>query len=274
MPRFRTFALATAVLGVSLTAGSIPADACWWVFASRGNTRTPDPEPVVNNNPAPIPAPVDDGEAQRLRDRNRELEDALAKRDLDNRRIQETKNDDLARERFAMTLAERDAELAKMRRELDARAVPVPLPVPAPPIVRDEEFGKGTKTVETEEQVVITLQDTVLFDSGKADIKPAARGTLGKISDVIRDKYMSNRIEVVGHTDVQPIRRSSWKDNMELSVARADSVVRHLKSIGVDAPRLQASGRGEHEPVSTDWAKNRRVEIVIWLKEILRTAAR
>ena len=82
---------------------------------------------------------------------------------------------------------------------------------------------------------------------------------------------------IEGHTDNQPIKRSGWKSNWELSTARALSVLHYLSEKSVAEPRLAATGYGEYKPVATNDAregrqKNRRVEIVILPKTEKTTA--
>ena len=76
-------------------------------------------------------------------------------------------------------------------------------------------------------------------------------------------------IGIEGHTDNQPIAKSGWKDNWELSLARARSVLTTLVAHGVAPNRIAATGYGEYRPISSNdtakgRAKNRRVEIVVW----------
>jgi len=112
---------------------------------------------------------------------------------------------------------------------------------------------------------MISIEGTMLFDSGEAALKSGARGTLGGIAQTLRDKYPNHDIYVFGHTDNEPIRVSGWKDNYELSCQRALSVLRHLRSEGVSQD-IAACGWGEDRPMAdntTSSAKqaNRRVEI-------------
>ena len=122
------------------------------------------------------------------------------------------------------------------------------------------DAAKGTITV--------TLPNEILFDSGKATLKQATSRELDHIYSVIRDKYSGKQIDVVGHTDTDPIKKSKWKDNWELSAQRALSVVRYLVKKGISKDKIKASGRGESQPVasnssSSGKARNRRVEIVV-----------
>ena len=78
-------------------------------------------------------------------------------------------------------------------------------------------------------------------------------------------------IDVVGHTDSDPIQKSKWKDNWELSSQRSLTVVRYLIDKGVNKEKIRAVGRGDSQPVASNTAadgkaKNRRVEIVVHMK--------
>ena len=64
-----------------------------------------------------------------------------------------------------------------------------------------------------------------------------------------------------GYTDAVPLKNSFYKDNWELSVARAVTVTRFLVQAGMKAENLVAAGAGEYDPVSKDLAKNRRIEL-------------
>ena len=120
-----------------------------------------------------------------------------------------------------------------------------------------------------EKGLVITVLGDLLFDSGKADIRPEAHNILGKVARVLKENVAEYNIGIEGHTDNQPIRQSGWKSNWELSSARALSVLHYLvNEKGISPNRLSAIGYGEYRPVSSDNTKggrqlNRRVEIVI-----------
>jgi len=116
--------------------------------------------------------------------------------------------------------------------------------------------------------ITVTLSDAILFDSGKASLKSATNKELDHIYSVLKAKYPGRHIEVAGYTDSDPIRKSSWKDNLELSSQRAMSVARYLIQKGVADNRIGATGYGAGRPVATNAtaagkAKNRRVEIVV-----------
>jgi chemotaxis protein MotB len=166
------------------------------------------------------------------------------------------------KEALAGRLAESQAELERMKSEMangksagDATGFGDQYDV-------DVNAKEGTITV--------TLPETILFDSGKATLKATAKGNLDGIVGVIKDKYSGKLIDVVGHTDSDPIRKSSWKDNWELSAQRALSVLRQLNSTGIPDDSIRAIGCGSSRPVAPNSgsgkSKNRRVEIVVHMK--------
>jgi outer membrane protein OmpA-like peptidoglycan-associated protein len=143
--------------------------------------------------------------------------------------------------------------------------VNVPMPVAAP--VRANTGFDSIAGVETETgngTITVRVPGDVLFASGKTTLRNEALSTLDKIVSVIVRDYPSKTIRVEGYTDTDPIRKSKWEDNLDLSLARAAAVHRHLQKKGVNAKNLEAVGLGEWHPRSTK-AKSRRVEIVVVL---------
>ena len=119
--------------------------------------------------------------------------------------------------------------------------------------------------------VTVTLPNAILFDSGKAALKSATSAELDHILSVLKSKYSGKQVDVVGHTDTDPIRKSNWDDNWELSAQRALSVARYLMDHGIADEKIKASGRGPAQPVASNStsagkAKNRRVEIVVHIR--------
>lgn len=134
-------------------------------------------------------------------------------------------------------------------------------------------FGPGydVKFDPSAGTITVTLENTILFSSGQATLKKATSRELDHIQSVLRQKYSNNPIDVVGHTDTDPIKKSKWKDNLELSAQRALTVVRYLIGRGVDDKRIRAVGCGPARPVasnatSSGKSKNRRVEIVVYVR--------
>jgi chemotaxis protein MotB len=156
------------------------------------------------------------------------------------------------------------SELERAKQELENR-------------LKDEINGKQVKVEMMDKGLVITFVAEVLFDSGKAKLRTDSLPKLNKVSDVLNTTVADLNIGIEGHTDNEPIRKSGWKSNWELSAARALSVLHHLSENGVDEPRMAATGYGEYKPVASNDSregrqKNRRVEIVI-LPKVEKTKA-
>ncbi len=121
--------------------------------------------------------------------------------------------------------------------------------------------------------VTVTLDNSLLFDSGKATLKKATNTQLDHIRSVLRQKYPGKQVDVVGHTDSDPIKKTKnkWSDNLELSAQRALSVARYLIQKGLGEEEVRAVGCGDSRPVASNAstagkAKNRRVEIVVYIR--------
>ncbi|MCG8508124.1 MAG: OmpA family protein, partial [Rhodospirillales bacterium] len=158
----------------------------------------------------------------------------------------------------------RDAAIAELNR---LRSQPTPEPET---IVVEQPSGfdaiEGVETIRSAGAITVRVPGDVLFASGKVDLKSSARQTLSRIASVIQSEYPGNMVRVEGYTDTDPIRRSNWKDNLELSLQRAAAVHRYLQSQGISADRMYAAGYGETQPLGTK-AQSRRVEVVVVLQE-------
>ena len=116
--------------------------------------------------------------------------------------------------------------------------------------------------------VYIDISDKLLFNSGSYSISPKAKEVLGKVAAVLKG-HPELEFMVEGHTDNIPYRSGVLLDNWDLSVKRANSVVRILqKQYGLDPSQIIAAGRGEYRPVADnktadDRSLNRRTRIVV-----------
>ncbi|MDH4343810.1 MAG: OmpA family protein [Nitrospira sp.] len=119
----------------------------------------------------------------------------------------------------------------------------------------------------TNGDIVITIPDRLLFNSGEATVRAEALPFLEGLGGVILELNRHTRIE--GHTDNVPIRTALFPSNWELSSTRAVMVVRVLSELyGVPADHLAAVGHADTRPITANAdaeqrAKNRRVEVVI-----------
>jgi|TARA_B110000305_G_C19430561_1_gene636046 chemotaxis protein MotB len=130
--------------------------------------------------------------------------------------------------------------------------------------IQDEDIQ-----IDVEKTVVyISIADRLLFKSGSTTVSERAKEILGKVATVISTRPGMD-VQVEGYTDDVPISRKDIKDNWDLSVKRATSVVRVLQDDhGVDPKRLVAAGRSEYVPLETNdtaagRSANRRTRIVI-----------
>jgi chemotaxis protein MotB len=116
--------------------------------------------------------------------------------------------------------------------------------------------------------VYISFSDKLLFPSGSARLNKGGIEAIGLLGEVLKENPDIN-IAVVGHTDSIPISTSTYRDNWDLSSARAKTITRQLiDEEEIDGARLTASGRSKYEPVASNStregrAKNRRTEIVL-----------
>jgi chemotaxis protein MotB len=152
----------------------------------------------------------------------------------------------------------------------------VPLPVATPQelnvakedtddYVTQHGLQNEVNTVVEDRGLVITLQEKLLFEPGRAEINPGARGTLMALAKLLNT--LPNYVRVEGHTDNVPAGRGI--SNWQLSTLRAANIAQILsEQAGLDPHRMSAIGYGDNRPVADNKtlagrAKNRRVEIVL-----------
>lgn len=130
-----------------------------------------------------------------------------------------------------------------------------------------KELEKVAETQRTEQGIVTKLKSDILFDTGKADLKPAARTSITQLAEILK-KYPENVIVVKGYTDSV----GSDAVNNTLSERRAQAVKDYLARGGVPEATLSTLGMGKSNPVGDNGtaegrAQNRRVEIEITVDE-------
>jgi chemotaxis protein MotB len=130
-------------------------------------------------------------------------------------------------------------------------------------------FNSDELSVEIKNgKVYVSMSDKLLFQSGSSAVEEKGRDALKLLAGVL-DKNSDIDILIEGHTDNVPIKTAVYKDNWDLSVARATSIVRILTNDYKIVPtRLTASGKGEFFPKADNdtaegRARNRRTEIIL-----------
>jgi len=136
----------------------------------------------------------------------------------------------------------------------------------------EEEIQRGeVKISELKGKLTVNVVDKILFDSGKAELKPEGIKVLQQIGDILK-AAADKDIQVEGHTDNVPISGAlahKFPSNWELSTARANTVLHFLQDKAtISGERLSAVGYGEYRPVSSNAtvqgrALNRRIQIVL-----------
>jgi chemotaxis protein MotB len=116
-------------------------------------------------------------------------------------------------------------------------------------------------------RMIVQLDNSILFDSGKTKLKEAGQSALAQLASALTT--VGNRdFLIAGHTDNVPIRSKRFRNNWELSTARAVEVVTFLTANGMKSTNLGAAGFGEFDPVGDNndeggRASNRRIEIIL-----------
>ena len=133
-------------------------------------------------------------------------------------------------------------------------------------LIDEKRLKKFANVKIDKEGIKVIFRSPIIFDLGKAELKPEIISVLSAVARVIKD--MPNEVVVGGHTDDRPIVSGEFRSNWELSAARAFSVIRYFIEQGVDPIRLSAIGYGEYRPLYQNdteehRAFNRRIEIDI-----------
>lgn len=132
------------------------------------------------------------------------------------------------------------------------------------------------KTSLTSEGLLVTINDSVLFDSGSAEVRKEDIAIAKEISDLLVMDPPHNVI-ISGYTDNVPIQNSKFSSNWELSVMRAVNFMKIiLENDQLDPSKFSAKGFGEYQPIASNdtkegRAKNRRVEVLIMPNENNKT---
>ncbi|WP_417689078.1 type VI secretion system protein TssL, long form [Roseibium sp.] len=163
--------------------------------------------------------------------------------------------------------------------ELDRPAPPPPPPPPPLPESKEvktievvsaflqPEIDEGLVTVTGEgNTLTINIAGKGMFASASDQLDPRFQEIMDRVARALGDE--EGRIIVVGHSDNIPIRTARFPSNLELSLARAKSVMQRISDSLENKDRISAEGRADKDPVATNdtpegRAKNRRIEIIL-----------
>ncbi len=127
---------------------------------------------------------------------------------------------------------------------------------------------KGIQVEQRNGRVYVSMEAQLLFASGSTSVGARGKEAIIQLAEALQEQT-DLTILVEGHTDNDPIRSSFIKDNWDLSVMRATSVVRIMtENSSINPLILTAAGRGEYLPIApndnaTNKAKNRRIEVIL-----------
>ncbi len=134
--------------------------------------------------------------------------------------------------------------------------------------IETENLKEKVAIEKSGDEIILRFDDILLFDTGKADIKPGAVPILNTLGNKIKD-YLDQgfRIRLEGHTDNVPIKTVQFPSNWELSAARAIAVAKFfINEMDMPSSKISAEGFGEYNPIgdndtSEGRSINRRVEV-------------
>lgn len=166
---------------------------------------------------------------------------------------------------LSASLADREAKLATLQAELDKKDKAMTALKDRVSQALTGFEGKGLTVTQKDGQIYVRLENQLLFPSGSTVVDAKGREAIGKLAKAIEGEKDIN-IMVEGHTDTDKVLPgAAYKDNWDLSVLRATSVVRILlEGSTIDPVRITAAGKSQYEPADpNDKAKNRRIEVIL-----------
>jgi len=190
-------------------------------------------------------------------DRDAEIRELRDERALLKERVQT-----LSRDRDNLEVALNEASMRLTERPEEPAA---PEAAPAFPELDEMGITYGMR----DGHVVINLPATITFASGEADLSSQGQSAVDAVAKRLKQEFGEAVYHIEGHTDSDPIRRSGFSSNRELSVARALAVLTHLvEQCAVPDEQCVVVGHSQYRPVAANQddagkAQNRRVEIVV-----------
>ena len=167
------------------------------------------------------------------------------------------------------------SEIQGMRATLDetqskvAEASAPPAAEPAPAQRYPELDDLGIDYGMRDGNMVISIPSSISFASGQATLSKDGQKALKKVASTLKKDYGDARYRIEGHTDTDPIKKSKFTSNRDLSIARAMAVLTYLvEECEIQDDQCIVAGHGQYDPVAgnksdPEKAKNRRVEIVV-----------
>ncbi len=169
---------------------------------------------------------------------------------------EELKDANYQRDSLETALAEANAKLLAEPEKSSAQSYPG---------LDEAGVGYGTR----DGNLVLTIPTEISFPSGKAELSKQGQKALTAVAKTLTSDYSNAEYRIEGHTDTDPIKKSKFETNRDLSYARAKAVLHYLvEQAGVPDNQCVVSGMGEYRPVAANDSpankgKNRRVEITV-----------
>lgn len=146
------------------------------------------------------------------------------------------------KEKLSMT----EAELAALKSQIDG--------------IFNAYSSSGLKLEDRDGRLYVVTDESIQYSSGSVRLSKAERGALEKLAMTLKDNPKL-QLMVVGHADTQKmIEGAAYRDNWDLSVARANEVVRYLIKKGASPEQLTIAGRGDTQPVGDNKTAEGRKE--------------
>ena len=256
-PKIRRFPWRLWLYAIVMTAGAGAGGYFWWQVRQNAKAESEAADTARTNlGKAQAQAAADKKKAD---DAEKDLSGCRALLDSNNKK---TKDQEIQLTALSNNLDASKDELAALRTqraEADKRLAAIE-------DIR-KQFAKmidtgQLKVTARHGSLVLSLPSEVLFPSGVADLSKSGELSVLEVGITLK-RFPDRRFLVVGHADDLPLKNSPYKDNLELSTARALNVTRFLVQAGMDPKNLLPAGAGENDPVSKDRARNRRIEIAL-----------
>ncbi|OAB43611.1 flagellar motor protein MotB [Paenibacillus glacialis] len=164
-----------------------------------------------------------------------------------------TSKKDKKKDQQALLIKQEQIDLEKLKKQMDQ-------------YIQKSGLTNQLDTKLNQSQLMITISDTALFASGKANVKPESKQLAAAISEMLQ-QFPDYEVVVSGHTDNIPIYNIDYESNWDLSSARALQFLKILLlNTNLDPKKFTPVGYGEYHPIAenstaVNRAKNRRVEV-------------